>query len=229
MITITAMKWVPPFAAGQVRDYRARWILNEVGWPYRVRLVDAPTLASAEYRTKQPFGQVPYLEEEGRPTLFETGAIVLDVATRAGKLIPPDGSERAEVVTWLVAALNSIEPFLMAVAEVEYFTEDEAQKAVRRPQVVAMASQRLEQLQSALGDREWLVGETFTVADLMMVSVLKIARGLGLLDGFPALVAYQDRALDRPAHRRAVEEQCATIAEHEMADMKFPTREHADA
>ena len=73
MITITAMKWAPPFAAGSVRDHRARWILNEVGWPYRVRLVDAPTMSSARYRTQQPFGQVPVMEEDGRPALFESG------------------------------------------------------------------------------------------------------------------------------------------------------------
>jgi glutathione S-transferase len=119
MITITAMKWAPPFAAGQVRDHRARWILNEVGWPYRVRLVDAPTLKSSAYLRSQPFGQVPYLEEDGRPTLFETGAIVIDVATRAGKLIPADGPERALVISWVIAALNSIEPFLMNIAEIE--------------------------------------------------------------------------------------------------------------
>lgn len=229
MITITAMKWAPPFAAGQVRDHRARWILNEVGWPYEVRLVDAPTLASPEYRAKQPFGQVPYMEEDGRPTLFESGAIVIDVATRAGRLIPPDGSERAQVLTWVVAALNSIEPFLMNVAEVEYFLEDEEEKAKRRPLVAEAAEKRLGQLQAALGDRRWLVGDDFTIADLMMASVLKIARGLDLLAGFPALAAYQDRCLDRPAYRKAVDDQRATIAEHEMADMKFDQRETVDA
>ena len=221
MIILTAMKWVPPFAAGQVRDHRVRWILNEVGWPYEVRLVDAPTLASAEYREKQPFGQVPYLSEDGRPTLFETGAIVLDVATRAGKLIPSDEAGRAEVLTWVFAALNSIEPYLANVAEVDYFLQDEAQKAARRPLVAAMARKRLEQLQTALGSRPWLVGDGFTIADLMMASVLKIARGVHLLEEFPALLAYQERCLERPAYRQAVEDQLATIAAHRMADMKY--------
>lgn len=221
MITITAMKWAPPFAAGQVRDHRARWILNEVGWPYEVRLIDAPDLASDDYRTRQPFGQVPYMEEDGRPPLFETGAIVIDVATRAGQLIPPEGDARALVLTWVIAALNSIEPFLMNVAEVEYFLKDEAQKAARRPLVVKAARQRLEDLQAALGDRQWLAGDSFSIADLMMASVLKIARNLGLLEGLSALTAYQDRCLDRPAYRKAIADQCATIDEHEMADMKY--------
>lgn len=223
------MKWVPPFAAGAVRDHRARWILNEVGWPYDVRLVDAPTLASEAYRRKQPFGQVPYLEEDGRPTLFESGAIVLDVATRAGKLIPMDETQRAEVVAWVVAALNSIEPFLMNVAEVEYFLEDKQQKAARRPLVVKAAAQRLSQLQTVLAQRDWLVGSQFSVADLMMASVLKIAHGLHLLEPFPRLIAYQDRCLDRPAYRKAIGDKCATIAAHEMSDIKFPRKENADA
>lgn len=221
MITITAMKWVPPFAAGQVRDHRARWILNEVGWEYQVRLIDAPTLKSDEYCARQPFGQIPYLEEDGRPTLFESGAIVIDVATRANRLLPSDPDQRSLVICWVIAALNSIEPFLMNCAEVEYFTEDADLAARRRPAVVAAATHRLEQLQIALGERAWLVGDTFTIADLMMSSVLKIARRLDLLVGFPALLAYQDRCLDRPAYRKAVADQCSTIDDHEMADMKF--------
>ena len=229
MITISAMKWAPPFAAGQVRDHRARWILNEVGWPYSVRLIDACDLASADYRQKQPFGQVPYLEEDGRPTLFESGAIVIDVAIRSGQLIPPEGVERSIVLSWVIAALNSIEPFLMNVAEVEYFTEDVAEKETRRPSVIAAAEQRLAQLEAALGERRWLVGETFTVADLMMASVLKIARRLGLLETHPKLIAYQDRCLDRPAYRNAVADQRATIEQHEMSDMRFDAVAKADA
>ncbi|MGF7148151.1 glutathione S-transferase [Sphingomonas zeicaulis] len=111
----------------------------------------------------------------------------------------------------LIAALNSVEPFLMNVAEVEYFLEDEAQKAARRPPVVEAAGQRLEQLQTALGERQWLAGDSFTIADLMMASVLKIARNLGLTEGLPTLTAYQDRCLDRPAYRKAITDQCATI------------------
>lgn len=221
MITITAMKWAPPFAAGQVRDHRARWVLNEVGWPYEVRLVDAPTLASAEYRAKQPFGQVPYLDEDGRPTLFESGAIVIDVATRAGRLIAADGPDRAQAIQWIFAALNSIEPALANVAEVEYFIDDKTQQAARRPAVVKAARQRLGQLRDALGDRAHLVGDDFTIADLVMASMLKIARRLDLLDDFPALVAYQDRHLARPAHVQAEADQRATIDAHEQGDMRY--------
>ncbi len=229
MITITAMKWAPPFAAGMVRDHRARWILKEVGWPYEVRLIDATDLASEAYQDLHPFGQVPSLQEDGRPTLFESGAIVVDVATRAGKLIPPEGDDRSLVLSWVIAALNSIEPFLMNVAEVEYFTEDEAEKTARRPAVLEIAHKRLGQLETQIDGRQWLVGDTFTVADLMMGSVLRIAERLGLLEDHPSLAAYHARCLDRPAFRDAVAEQCATIENHEMADMRYEEAEKADA
>lgn len=221
MIRITAMKWAPPFAAGQVRDHRLRWVLREVGWPYEVRLLDAPGMKSADYRRAQPFGQVPVLEEDGRPPLFESGAVVLDVASRAGALLPDDAGERALATCWVVAALNSIEPSLMNVAEVAYFTKDPAQKAARRPVVEAAARTRLGELQDALGTRTWIVGDDFSVADLMLSSVLKIADRLDLLDGLDALQAYTARCWARPAHREAIAEQCATIAAHQLADMHY--------
>ena len=125
MITVTAFKWVPPFAQGQVRDHRVRWVLNEVGWPYRIKLIDAQDQKSEDYRAEQPFGQVPAMEEPGRPTLFETGAILLDVATRSGKLLPADNNERSVAICWMFAALNSIEPALMNLGEVDFFMKDE--------------------------------------------------------------------------------------------------------
>ena len=221
MIRITAMKWAPPFAAGQVRDHRVRWVLREVGWPYAVRLLGAPDMKSAEYRRAQPFGQVPVLEEDGRPPLFESGAVVLDVATRAGQLLPADPGERALATCWVIAALNSIEPSLMNVAEVAYFTQDTAQKAARRPVVEAAARTRLRELQDALGTRTWIVGDDFSVADLMLSSVLKIAHRLELLDGLEALQAYTARCWERPAHREAIAEQCATIDAHQLQDMHY--------
>lgn len=223
MIAITAMKWAPPFAAGQVRDHRVRWILNEVGWPYEVRLVDAPTMKSPGYLAGlQPFGQLPVLEEDGRPPLFESGAIVLDVAMRAGRCIGAEGTpERAAAIQWVVAGLNSIEPFLFNVAEVEYFMEDEAVKAARRPVVVSQAKKRLEMLEQARGGRDYFVGESLTVADLMFASILKIADRLDLLVELPALAAWKMSILARPAHAKAEQDQMAEIARHSAADMRY--------
>lgn len=222
MITVTAFKWVPPFAQGQVRDYRVRRVLREVGWPYQVRLLDADDQASAAYRAQQPFGQVPVLAEDGRPALFESGAIVLDVAMRSGRLIGSGEVERGQVFCWVIGALNSVEPALMNVAEVAYFTDDEEVKTRRRPVVEAFARERLAGTEAALGERTWLVGEAFSVADLMLSAVLKGATSLGLISDFPKLAAHQERCFARSAYRQAIEEQCAAFAEHGPADMKYP-------
>ena len=223
-ITVTALKWAPPFAQGNVRDHRIRWVLNEVGWPYECRLLDKAEQLDPAYLAMQPFGQVPVVEETGRPPLFETGAILLDVAERSGQLLPADEGQRALAISWLFAALNSIEPYLANLAEVDFFIDDAELRERRRPGVVQAACQRLEQLSNALGDRDYLVGEAFTIADLMTASVLKILRHTDLLDRFPNLVAYRDRCLERPAYRKAIADQCADIARHTPADMKYETR-----
>lgn len=223
MITVTAMKWAPPFAAGQVRDHRVRWILNEVGWPYEVRLVDAPTMKSAGYcGALQPFGQLPVLQEDGRPPVFESGAIVLDIAMRAGRCIGAEGTpERAAALQWVIAGLNSVEPLLFNVAEVEYFMDDEQARSARRPAVVRLAKERLAMLERARAGRAWFVGDAFTVADLMLASILKIADRLALLGELPALATWQRSILARPAHVRAEQDQKAEIARHTPADMRY--------
>lgn len=226
-ITVTAFKWVPPFAQGNVRDHRIRWILNEVGWPYESRLLDTADQLDPSYLARQPFGQVPVLEETGRPPLFETGAIVLDVAQRADQLLPVDEGQRALAISWLFAALNSVEPFLSNLAEVDFFIEDAGLRAARRPGVVKAACRRLQQLSAALGGRDYLVGDSFTIADLMTASVLKIVGHTDLLDAYPNLVAYRNRCLGRPAYLKAIADQCAEIARHTPSDMKYDLRQDA--
>lgn len=223
MITVTALKWVPPFAQGQVRDHRVRWVLKEVGWTYRVELLDTDLQKAPGYLLEQPFGQVPALREDGRPTLFETGAIVLDVATRSGRLLPATESDRARAVCWLFAALNSVEPFLAQLAEVDFFLKDEAEKARRRPGVVDMIEMRLGQLDAALQGRDHLVGDDFTVADLMMASVMKVIGHTDLLDHHAAVKAHRDRCFARPAYQEAIAEQRQDIAAHGPRDMKYPS------
>lgn len=222
MITVSAFKWVPPFAQGQVRDYRVRWVLNEVGWPYEARLIDSEDQKSPGYRAQQPFGQVPVLAEPGRPPLFESGAIVLDVALRSGKLIGRDEIERGQVLMWVIGALNSIEPALMNAAEMAYFTDDEEVKARRRPVVEAFARERLAATEAAVAGRTWLVGEDFTAADLMLAAVLKGATALELIGDYPTLLVHQERCFARDAYRRAIAEQCAAFEGHGPRDMKYP-------
>lgn len=221
MITVTAFKWVPPFAQGNVRDHRIRWMLNEIGWDHGDRLIDAQDQKSADYRAEQPFGQVPVLEEPGRPPQFESGAIVLDLALRSGQLLPGDEIARANVLQWYFAALNTVEPPVMMIAWADLFTKDEGVKKGLGKEAREFAAKRYGEVEAALGDRDFLVGDDFTIADLMMASVLKPARELGTLDKFPKLAAYQDRMLARPAYKDAIAAQCAGFAGHGPEDMKY--------
>src|SRR5690348_13815728 len=135
MITISAFKWVPDFARGQVRDLRPRWALEEAGLPYRTRLLGAGDQDAPEYRALQPFGQVPIFEEDGF-ALFESGAIVLHIGQRSEALLPKDPQARARAAQWLIAALNSIEPFIIQVAQIDIFYSDQQWAKLRRPGAV---------------------------------------------------------------------------------------------
>ena len=212
MIRVTAFRWVPPFARGQVRDLRVRWALEEAGLPYEERLIGAEDQRSADYRKQQPFGQVPVYEEDDL-VLFESGAIVLHVAEKSEVLMPADPHGRARVRAWLFAALSSIEPMLMNVAQIHYFYADEEWAKLRRPSAIDVALRRLKALSDWLGDAEYLEGGRFTAADLLMTTVLRIAHGTGLLAELPTLDAYRLRGEARPAFQRALAAQLAAFSE----------------
>ncbi|MET0182742.1 MAG: glutathione S-transferase family protein [Caulobacterales bacterium] len=200
MITISAFHWVPDFAKGQVRDLRARWALEEAGLPYKTQLLEQGDQDKPDYRALQPFGQVPIFEEDG-VTLFETGAIVLYIAERNEILLPKDPAARARATQWLIAALNSIEPFIMQVAQIDLFAAKEEWARLRRPSAEAFAKRRLSGLAKSLGDKPFLDGERFTAGDLMMATVLRIMPQL--IEGEPNLQSYLERCTARPAFKRA--------------------------
>ena len=191
MITISAFKWVPEFAQGQVRDLRARWALEEAGLPYKTRLLELGDQDKPDYRALQPFGQVPILEENGL-VLFESGAIVLHVG------------ERSEA---LVAALNSIEPFVMNVALIDLFYANEEWAKLRRPGAVEFVQKRLSALSKSLGDKPYLDGDRFTAGDLMMTTVLRILKHTDIVTSEKRLAAYVERCTSRPAFKRAFDAQ----------------------
>ena len=204
MITVSAFRWVPPFAQGQVRDLRVRWALEEAGLPYKTRLLAQGDQDTPEYRALQPFGQVPVVEEDGH-SLFESGAIVLYVGERSDALLPKDPLARARATQWVIAALNSIEPHLMNVAVIDLFYPNEEWAKLRRPSADAFACRRLSALSKALGDKPYLDGERFTAGDLMMAAVLRILPELTKDD--ERLAAYVQRCTARPAFKRALDAQ----------------------
>lgn len=205
MITVTAFKWVPPFAQGIVRDLRVRWALEEAGLPYETKLIAQGDQTSAENRALQPFGQVPAFEEDGL-VLFESGAIVLHIGERSDVLLPADPKERARAVTWLIAALNSMEVVVQALASIDLFYADQEWAKLHRPDVEKAVKRRLSELAAQLGDREHLEGR-FTAGDLMMATVLQILRHTDLVSSEPTLAAYLARCEARPAFQRALRDQ----------------------
>ena len=202
MITLTAFRWVPPFAQGQVRDLRVRWALEEADIPYQERLVGAEDLATAAYRALQPFGQVPAIETD-ELKLFESGAIVLHIAERCEALMPSDANGRARTITWMFAALNTIEPPIMELGRLDFFYAGEAWAAARRPTAIEAVQKRLAQLEDWLGGRDYLE-DRFTAGDLLMTTVLRILRHTDIVSGRSALKAYQERCEARPAFQKAM-------------------------
>ena len=157
-IRLTAFKWVPPVAQGVVKDLRVRWALEEAGLPYEEKLLTVGEHKAAEHRAVQPFGQVPVYEEDGL-TLFETGSIVLHIAERCPALLPAAPGKRARALTWMFAALNSVEPFLMDLVTIDLFFPNEEWGRQRRPGAAALAQERLDSLATVLADRDYLEHE----------------------------------------------------------------------
>lgn len=211
MITISAFKRVPEFARGQVRDLRVRWALEEAGLPYRTRLLEQGDQDKPEYRALQPFGQVPILQD-GDFALFESGAIVQYIGERSEALLPKDAGARARAIQWLIAALNSIEPFVMNVALIDVFYANEQWAKLRRPGAVEFVQRRLRGLSNSLGDKPFLDGERFMAGDLVMSTVLRILKHTDIVTRDERLAAYIQRCTARPAFNRALDAQLGDFA-----------------
>jgi glutathione S-transferase len=209
-ITITAFEQSPDGGKGLARDTRVRWALEEVDQPYEVRLVSFGALKEPAHLALNPFGQIPTYEDGGL-VLFETGAIVFHIAERHAGLLPDDANARARAITWMFAALNTVEPPILELVTVRILEGDKPWSKERLPLVVDRVRERLQQLSARLGDADWLDGG-FSAGDLMMVSVLLRLRPSGILDQYPSLAAYVARGEARPAYQRAFDAQLAVNA-----------------
>ena len=209
-IVITAFDRSPDGGLGLARDTRVRWALEEVGQPYEVRLVSLQAKTEPAHLRLHPFGLIPTYEE-GDLALFETGAIILHIAEHHEGLFAGDADARARAITWMFAALNTVEPPILELVTAKILEGDRPWAEQRLPLVKDRIRDRLVQLSARLGDADWLDGP-FSAGDLMMVSVLLRLRPSGLLDEFPELAAYVARGEARPAYERAFAAQWAINA-----------------
>ena len=200
-IVITAFERSPDGGKGLARDTRVRWALEEVGQPYDVRLVSFAAMKEPAHLALHPFGQIPTYEE-GDLALFESGSIILHIAERHAGLLPRDANARARAISWMFAAVNSVEPPILELVIVKIIERDKPWAKERLLLVEARIRSTLQRLSDRLGDAEWLDG-AFSAGDLMMVSVLLRSRASGLLDEYPNLAAYVARGEARPAYQRA--------------------------
>jgi glutathione S-transferase len=214
-VVITAFELSPDGGMGLARDTRVRWALEEVGQPYEVRRVSFRAKQEPAHLRLHPFGLIPTYEE-GDLVLFETGAIVFHIAEHQAGLFPGDAHARARSITWMFAALNTVEPPILELVTAKFAEGDKPWAEERVPLVKDRIRDRLVQLSARLGDADWL-DEAFSAGDLMMVSVLLRLRPSGLLDEFPKLAAYVARGEARPAYQRAFAAQWAINAGHSQA------------
>ncbi|MFO1047523.1 MAG: glutathione S-transferase family protein [Geminicoccaceae bacterium] len=212
---VSAFRWVPDFAQGFVRDLRVRWALEEAELPYEAVLIDHDIKATPGYRAWQPFGQVPAYRDQD-VEMFESGAIVLHLAARSEALAPRDPAGQARVACWVLAALNSVEPVVQQLAELDVFHAGEGWIEERRPQLERQVELRLSQLATWLGDRHFLEGR-FTAGDLMMTTVLRELAGTPLLARHPTIDALRERCESRPAFKRALDAQLAPFRKEAAA------------
>jgi glutathione S-transferase len=198
-----------------VRDLRIRWALEEAGLPYEAVLIDLQNKTSEDYVAWQPFAQVPaYRDDEVE--MFESGAVVLHIAGKSQALAPADVAGRARVTSWVIAALNSVEPFAQNFIQVAESHAGEAWAQARRPEVEAVLTDRLASLCAWLDGKDYLEGR-FTAGDIVMATVLRELVNSGALARFPILDDYRARCLGRPAFARALEAQLNTFRENAPA------------
>lgn len=207
--TITAFEASPDRGQGLARDMRVRWALEEAGQPYEVRLVSFKAMKEPAHRARHPFGQIPTYEE-GDLVLFESGAIVFHIAQRHAGLLPDEPNARARAITWMFAALNTVEPPILELQTAKFAEGDKPWAGERLQLIKDRIRHRLGELAVRLGDAEWLDG-AFSAGDLMMVHALQRLKPSGVLDEFPSLAAYVARGMARPAYQRAFAAQLAVF------------------
>ena len=204
MITLHAFANMFPGGIGETKDMRVQWALEEMGLPYEVRAWDylGGETNGPAFAALSPFGQLPVLEHDGL-VLSESAAILLHLAETSGRLIPADAHGREHVRQWCVAAMATVAPAvsMTAIVDAGFMGRDPA----ARDFLVGLVRRWFGGLEGRLGAHDWIAAHDFTVADIVLAGVPRVGRDNELMEDFPAVRAFHDRAHARPAWRRTRE------------------------
>jgi len=214
--TITAFEKSPDRGQGLGRDMGVRWALEEVGQPYDVRLLSMKEMKEPGHRGIHPFGKIPTFEE-GDLTLFESGSIVFHIAEIHRGLFPANANARSRAITWMFAALSTMEPPIVEMSMSFLLEKEKSWFAERHPMLQNNVRVRLSELSNYLGESEWLDG-AFSAGDLMMITVLRRLKRSGLMNEYPNIAKYVERGEARPAFQRAFAAQLAVFQASESAN-----------
>jgi len=209
---VSAFRWAPPFAQGLVRDIRVRWAMREAGLPYGVEFVEFGEHKSPEFLARQPFGQIPTFKTDGME-LFESGAILYAIGLKSEALLPANERLRISTISWMFAALNTVEPPISQLVVADRVQHDPEWDRLFRPRTVAVVDERLSRLDAWLGGRDHLV-DRFTIADILMATTLRLIKHTDIVAGHPAVAGYLKRCEARPAFQEALDEQMQGFAEN---------------
>lgn len=204
---ISAFNFVPEFVRGYVRDHRVRWALREIDRPYSAILMNAMGERPAGYRDWQPFGQVPAFAEDGLK-IFESGAILLNLGEQDERILARGGQARWDALSWLFAAYASLEPVMMRVVLYKKFYADREWSGEALELAMDLCRKRFASLAGGLGDKDWLAG-SFSIADIAMVTALRMVDDTALFDEFPTIGAYVERGMQRPAFKTSMADHMA--------------------
>ncbi|MCB9737024.1 MAG: glutathione S-transferase family protein [Deltaproteobacteria bacterium] len=209
MLKVYGFARVNAMARGNTRDLRVLWALEEMGLPYELVGMDHPAgdLDSGAFRALNPFGQLPVIDDDG-VVVTESGAILLYLARKSGRLMPRDPAGEAQVVRWSIAALTSIEVPVLSGWFVDVMGGEGTKPSAALRDWAVM---RLAQLDGWLAEREFVATDGFTVADILMAHVLGAAANKGLLEPHANVRAYRERCAARPAWQRTLEAYFARV------------------
>ena len=210
MLKVYGFSKVNAFARGNTRDLRVLWALEEMQLAFELVGMDHPAhdLNTDAYRRLSPFEQIPAIDDDGL-VLSESGAILIYLARKAGKLIPTDLAGEAQVVRWCFAAMNSLEMPLMSILLIDWAKDDGSRKA--RESMVGWASRHLANLERWLDGREFVATDSFTVADISMSHVLAGIKDDSLIKPYARIASYRDRCFARPSWKRTIDSYCARV------------------